>query len=801
MIVYASNKAGFSDDVVHNRIADRVEDAVFTRLGRRTPKNEFQSWANSLQRMHNAIQDPEIPDDTGVAIEYRIPGSAKRIDFLLTGQNQDGDDTVVIVELKQWTDVKTTALPDMVSTYVGGGVRETPHPSYQAWSYAALLSDFNEEVYDNRIRLNPCAYLHNCDSASVLRDGRYSDLITRAPVFLKQESAQLTDFIKKHVRKGDKDALLYRIEKGRIRPSKQLADHLASLLEGNQDFVLIDDQKVVYETALARVKTAQPDGRKKQVIVIEGGPGTGKSVVAVNLLVDLVSSSELNAAYVSQNAAPRAVYKERLTGLRTKKRIDSLFQGSGGFMETDSNTFDALITDEAHRLSEKSGFYKNQGDNQIKEIIQSSRASVFFVDDLQRVTLRDIGRRSEIERLAELEGAEVTTLKLSSQFRCNGSDGYLAWLDQTLQIADTAHESLESVDFDFQVCDSPNDLRDRIRQKNLGRNKSRMVAGYCWPWLSKKDPGAMDVVIPEFDFEMQWNLSEDGSLWIVKETSVEQIGCIHTCQGLELDYVGVILGPDLIVRDGVIQTDGTERASQDSSIRGLKKMLKEDPEKALSQADQIIKNTYRTLMSRGLKGCYIFSVDQETNEWLRSAMIGNFATRETSADVATKSSDEIPLRLLDFEEASSSENAAPLYDLAAAAGVFGADKVAESPEWVELPNGFQSSPDLFVARVVGDSMNRRVPNGSLCLFKANPSETNQNKIVLVQHADIADPELGGRFTLKVYGSEMISSRDGGRSKRIVLSPDSTDPSFKPIVLDGASEAGCQILAELVAVIC
>ena len=801
MIVYASNKAGFSDDVVHNRIADRVEDAVFTRLGRRTPKNEFQSWANSLQRMHNAIQDPEIPDDTGVAIEYRIPGSAKRIDFLLTGQNQDGDDTVVIVELKQWTDVKATDLPDMVSTYIGGGVRETPHPSYQAWSYAALLSDFNEEVYDNRVRLNPCAYLHNCDSATVLRDDRYSDLITRAPVFLKQEARQLTDFIKKHVRKGDKGALLYRIEKGRIRPSKQLADHLLSLLEGNQDFVLIDDQKVVYETALARVKAAQPDGRKKQVIVVEGGPGTGKSVVAVNLLVDLVSNSELNAAYVSRNAAPRAVYKDRLAGSRTRKRIDSLFQGSGGFMTTEPDTFDALITDEAHRLSEKSGFYKNEGDNQIKEIIRSSRASVFFVDDLQRVTLRDIGKRSEIERLAELEGAEVTILKLSSQFRCNGSDGYLAWLDQTLQIADTAHESLESVDFDFQVCDSPNDLRVRIQQKNLGRNKSRMVAGYCWPWLSKKDPGAMDIVIPEFDFEIQWNLREDGSLWIIKETSVEQIGCIHTCQGLELDYVGVILGPDLIVRDGVIQTDGTKRAGQDSSIHGLKKMLKEDPEKAKSQADEIIKNTYRTLMSRGLKGCYIFSVDPETNEWFRSATIGNFAPRETTAAIETSHNDDLPLRVLSEVDRSVSENAVPLYDLAIAAGIFGADQVAESSEWVELSDDFRANPDLFVARVVGDSMNRRVPNGSYCLFKANPSGAIQNKIVLVQHDDISDPELGGRFTLKVYGSEMVSTRSGTRSERIILSPDSTDPSFKPIIIDGTNTGDYQILAELVAVIC
>ena len=655
MIVYASNKAGFSDDVIHNRIADRVEDAVFTRLGRRTPRSEFRSWENSLQRIHNAIQDPEIPDDTGIAIEYRIPGSAKRIDFLLTGQNEDELDTVVIVELKQWTDVNTTALPDMVSTFVGGGVRDQLHPSYQAWSYAALLNDFNEEVYDNRVGLNPCAYLHNCESATALRDARYSDIVSRAPVFLKQESDKLTEFIKRHVRKGDKGALLYRIEQGRIRPSKQLADHLASLMDGNQDFVLIDDQKTIYETTLERVKAAQPDGRRKQVIVVEGGPGTGKSVVAINMLVELVGHAELNAAYVSQNAAPRAVYKDRLTGTRSKKRIDNLFLGSGGFSEAEPNTYDVLITDEAHRLSEKSGFYKNQGDNQIKEIIRAARASVFFVDDLQRVTLRDIGKCSEIERLAKIEGAEVTKLKLSSQFRCNGSDGYLAWLDQTLQIADTAHESLEAVDFEFHVCDSPSELRERIRRANLGRNKSRMVAGYCWPWNSKKDSGAMDVVIPEFDFEMQWNLAEDGSLWIVKETSVEQIGCIHTCQGLELDYVGVILGEDFIVRDGEVKTDGTKRARQDASVNGLKKMLKEQPERALAHADEIIKNTYRTLMSRGQKGCFIYSVDPETNAWFQQAMTGNFALHEYDLAVKSDSGSDIPLRLVSNENMTASK--------------------------------------------------------------------------------------------------------------------------------------------------
>jgi DUF2075 family protein len=281
---------------------------------------------------------------------------------------------------------------------------------------------------------------------------------------------------------------------------------------------------------------------------------------------------------------------------------------------------DALIVDEAHRLNAKSGLFQNLGKNQIKEIIETARFSVFFVDEDQRVTLKDIGEKSEIRRWGEQCGAQVHVLALESQFRCNGSDGYLAWVDSALQISTTANETLEGIDYDFRVFDSPNELRDLIIERNASANKARLVAGYCWDWKGKKNPDVRDVVIPEYGFAMRWNLDTDGPLWLLKPDSVNEIGCIHTCQGLELDYVGVIVGPDFMIRDGVAVTDATKRSSQDRSIHGYKSLLKEDPQRAHSLTDRIIKNTYRTLVTRGQKGCYIYCVDAEANRYFKQLL-------------------------------------------------------------------------------------------------------------------------------------------------------------------------------------
>lgn len=327
----------------------------------------------------------------------------------------------------------------------------------------------------------------------------------------------------------------------------------------------MDDQKVVLDNAKNLALKARND--RKQVLIVQGGPGTGKSVVAINLLVELTKAGML-VQYVSKNAAPRAVYEAKLTGTIKPTVFRNLFKGSGAFVSSEENEFDVLVVDEAHRLNRFSGLYGNLGENQIKEIIHASRFSVFFLDEDQRVTLSDIGHKKEILKWAHLAGADVTELELASQFRCNGSDGYLAWLDNTLQIRETVNESLAGIDYDFRVFDDPVALKEAIVEKNQLNNRSRMVAGYCWPWNSKKNSEAFDIIIDRHDFRMKWNLSEDSSLWIIKPNSVNEIGCIHTCQGLEVDYIGVIIGPDLVARDGVVKTDVTKRAKSDKSVFG-----------------------------------------------------------------------------------------------------------------------------------------------------------------------------------------------------------------------------------------
>ena len=578
-----------------------------------------------MQYMNNVLLSGRIPGDAGVAIEYQVPLTSKRVDFILSGTDGDLRETAVIIELKQWTEVSATQKDAIVQTVIGGGNREVTHPSYQAWTYAALIRDFNVEVQEGGISLHACAYLHNCRDPVVVKSPFYQEHTAQAPVFIRSDADLLRDFLKQHVKFGDKSKILYRIEHGRLRPSKNLADHLLSLLQGNREFEMIDDQKVVYETALELAIQAKETGRK-QVLLVEGGPGTGKSVVAINLLVELTRRL-LVAHYVTRNAAPRHVYESKLTGTFSRSHITNLFKGSGAYVDTVPDSIDCLIVDEAHRLNERTGFYQ-QGENQIKEIIWTAKFSIFFLDQDQRVTLKDIGDREEIRRWTAQAGADLTELKLESQFRCNGSEGYLSWVNNTLGIEETANTTLADVDYDFRVFESPNDLWERIAELDKESNKARLVAGYCWDWKGRRNPEIKDVVIPEHDFTMRWNLDKDGPLWIVTPGSVSEVGCIHTCQGLELDYVGVIFGEDLVVRDGQVVTNALKRSSQDRSVHGYRTLLRRDPEKAWRMADRIIKNTYRTLMTRGQKGCYVFSVDKETNEYFKKFV--DYATDTTS---------------------------------------------------------------------------------------------------------------------------------------------------------------------------
>nr|WP_288813248.1 DUF2075 domain-containing protein [uncultured Sphingobacterium sp.] len=615
MIIYHSTKEKFSSDILTNDIDNIIQHALVERTGKRVGEAELNSFRNSLCYMDKISHDGEIPSDCGISIEYHIPQTSKRVDFIISGS--DGNvDQVIIVELKQWQTAELTDKDGLVRARFKQGVKDTAHPSYQAWSYAALLNGFNETIAEENINLHPCAYLHNYAEDDCIRNDFYQGYIDKAPLFLKHDALKLRAFIKKYIKTGDHSDILFRIDNGKIRPSKSLADALSNMIKGNTEFYMIDDQKVVFETAKKLALNSSENN--KNVLIVEGGPGTGKSVVAINLLVQLIKMGQF-AQYVTKTAAPREVYFDKLSNDKKKIELKQLFVGSGSFMQTRANSLHTLIVDEAHRLTEKTGQYK-RGNNQVMEILDAAYCSIFFIDENQRVSLEDYGEIAVIEHFAIQKGIHIHRLTLESQFRCNGSDGYLAWIDNTLQIRETANTTLDGLDYDFRVMDSPDQLRDLIYEKNKINNKARIVAGYCWPWTSKNRSEAYDIIFPAYNFEMRWNMTTYGGKWMIDPNSVTEIGCIHTAQGLEADYIGVIIGNDLLVRNGEVLVQPAARDKDDRTIFGYKKLLKDSPIEGKELIKAVIKNTYRTLMTRGMKGCYIYCTDAETNAFFKKQL-------------------------------------------------------------------------------------------------------------------------------------------------------------------------------------
>jgi len=616
MLAYLGTKEDFLRDAPV--IEDKVRDAVKLKLNFKVAESEYLSWRNSLgNAMSHVMRSDRIPSDAGIAIEYRLNGRRFRLDFVISGLDGKGKESLVIVELKQWTDIQFSDLDEHVKTVLGGGVRDVTHPSYQVWSYKSHLEMFNEYVYENELSVEACAYLHNCKDNQVINSSRYENALRLAPVFFHGEHDKLQKLIEGKIEKGSGTSLLERVDAAVIRPSKQLADAVGNMLQGQDEFVLLDEQKTAYETILRSARHVQESGKK--VLIIKGGPGTGKSVISINALAKL-TSERMNVKYVTANAAPRDVFQAKLKNLVKGDSVKHLFGGSGSYTESKKDSMDVLIVDEAHRLRMKSGMFKNLGESQAKEIINSAKLSVFFIDEAQKVTWSDVGEISRIKAYAAKLGADVELLELVSQFRCGGSDDYMAWLDDSLGLQDVPENYFSREKFDFQIFDSVSKLHDAIRKKNQVNNKSRIVAGYCWNWISKKDPKVYDIVIPEENYQVRWNLASYGNEWIINPKSVDEVGCIHTCQGLEVDYVGVIVGDDLGVESGKLVTSPRGRAKSDKSLNGYVGERKLNPEAADAKADELIRNTYRTLMSRGMKGCYVYFTDPEVKKYFESRM-------------------------------------------------------------------------------------------------------------------------------------------------------------------------------------
>lgn len=621
MIVYNDTKKQFVNDVKQSEIADKILACIRQKGLNAGQNREYMSWENSMQFMRNIVDDKDIDDEVRIAIEYNIPLTSKRVDFIIYGSDKKDNDNVVIVELKQWQDAEIVA-DDMhycVKTTVGKVNNIVCHPSYQAYSYARFLRNYSQTIADNNISIIPCAYLHNFkpEKKYVLDSPIYQEWTSEAPFFVKNQVNEFSSFVKKFVsKKSSNGDILYFIDNGRIKPTKALQDTLVSMVKGNKEFILLDEQAVIYDMCLKTMTQCKKDG-KKRTIVIEGGAGTGKSVIAVNLLMEFISQ-QLNASYLTKNSAPRNAFLNILTNSDAKKMVDikALFRSPFNLSNLSANLYDCLIVDEAHRLVKK--MYGDwNGENQVKECINASLLTIFMLDEDQAITTKDIGSVVEIEKWCRVLGSRMIhgeETKLFSQFRCNGSDAYKQFLKNLLQRnEENVNIALSELNFDFKVFDTPEEMRAALYNKNKVNNKSRMVAGYCYDWNVKNRRGEWDIIIGS-NFKAKWNLKDD-NIWAINPNSFEEVGCIHTAQGLEFEYVGVIIGKDLTYNNSTHRVETHQGAiSFDDKSSGIRTL------RDAQEARRLILNTYTTLMDRGQKGCYVYCEDEALREFFKKSI-------------------------------------------------------------------------------------------------------------------------------------------------------------------------------------
>jgi hypothetical protein len=620
MRLYSGTTKSLIEDSTYNRIATKLKDAFFTEFRYQPSIGEVNSWNNSLRAVSQVFQAASLLDH-GVLLELQLPLTSKRLDCLVTGFDAVRTSNAVIIELKQWSGCKGASGKNEVSTFVGGNVRDVLHPSAQVGQYMTYLTDCHTAFQGkDAINAHACSYLHNYDP---IKDDplflpQFADQIARFPVFTADHVPDLSKYLDKRIHNGDSGAVAAKVEQSKYRPSKKLLDHVGKLIKGKPEYILLDEQLVVYDLVM-QAATEGVKAKKKVAIIVRGGPGTGKSVIAMNLLGDL-SSAGLNAHYVTGSRAFTSTVRE-IVGTRAAAQVRYF----NSYMGADVNVIDVMIADEAHRIRETSNNrftpkVKQSKLPQIQELLKASRTAVFFIDDNQIVRPGEIGSTGYIKTEAEKLHCEVREFELAAQFRCAGSDAFVSWVNNTLGIERTPHVMWNLADeFDFRILSTPQTLEDAIRAKLGEKSTARLTAGFCWPWSKSKSDGTLvhDVVIG--DYTRPWNARSDSgslasgipkeSLWAYEDGGINQIGCVYTAQGFEFDYVGVIFGPDLIYVPESADWKGDKTKSFDT-------VVKRSGERFM----QMVKNTYRVLLTRGMKGCYVYFMDKNTENFFRSRL-------------------------------------------------------------------------------------------------------------------------------------------------------------------------------------
>ena len=619
MRLYSGSSEQFIQDTIQNQIAEKLRLAFFDYFRYPPSPSEITSWKNSLRAIKDIFQSADLYDH-GVILEYQLPLSSKRIDCLICGKDKKRDENAVIIELKQWDKCEEADGENEVYTYVGGTIREVLHPSAQVGQYKMYLEDTHTAFYDapNPITLYACSYLHNYNyfKNDIIFDKKFHILLQHYPLFTADDTLNFKEYLVKKLEKGEGLETLKKIEKSRYRPSKKLMDHVGNIIRGNANYILLDEQKIVYDKVLSIVKSGFHD-KQKTVLIVRGGPGTGKSVIALNLMADLLLNG-YNAHYATGSKA----FTETLWKI-IGKRGSVQFKYFNSYVTAEPNEIDVLICDESHRLRETSNSMYTRRDQrsdqqQIEEILCASKVSVFLIDDKQTVRPKEIGSVAYIEEFANQHRCKIFKYELDIQFRCNGSEAFINWVNNTLGIERTANVIWDQhEEFDFKIFDSVFELEDAIKEKVEQGHSARLSAGFCWKWSDPDKGGHLlnDVVIGRF--QRPWNAKPDAGrlapgipkapVWAYDPNGINQIGCIYTAQGFEFDYIGVIFGNDLAYNFDLQNWEGHLEFSQDTVVK-----------RAREKFVDLVKNTYRVLLTRGMKGCYVYFVDKDTERFFRS---------------------------------------------------------------------------------------------------------------------------------------------------------------------------------------
>ena len=617
MTLYRQSVRGFS--AVEHHFADLIAEQMTIRTGRRPSPGERRSWERSIPALCADLVSAGL-SDVEMLFEYQLPLTSKRADVVLVGQHpKTRGPSYLVVELKQWSNAERFEDSDTLVRIEQYGERPVTHPVLQVRGYCDYMLDFTAILADAPSSLAGVAYLHNATDSGV------ADLF-RLPgdrlgsVFTGQRRSEFQDFLRSRFAEGQSgasyaDALL----SSRIAPSRQLLAVAADEVQRREMFVLLDEQQDAFNLVLHAVERARR-ANDKTTVIISGGPGSGKSVIALSLLGELSRQGRTVIHATGSRSFTQTLRK--VAGARAP-RVKKMFQYFNSFMGAEANDLDALILDEAHRIRETSvsrwtKAELRSGRPQIDELIAAARVPVFLLDEFQVVRPGEQGTVEDIEANARARGIRVEKISLDAQFRCGGSEEYLLWVKRLLGLTPGGPiQWIGDPRFDVEVVDSPAEMEASLATRIADGYSGRIAAGYCWPW---SDPGPEGTLVRDVKiggWSRPWNLKGDRSvggapaaaLWATDPAGFDQVGCVYTAQGFEYDYAGVIIGPDLVWRDnGWVMV---RSANKDPDFRNGTKVDN-------VEADRLIRNVYKVLLTRGMRGVAIYSVDRQTNDRLRS---------------------------------------------------------------------------------------------------------------------------------------------------------------------------------------